>query len=1484
MNKFLLLLLLPIFVSFQLNAATYYLTTTNQNAAQTLANWNTTGTGGGTTHPSNFTTSGDIFIISTGQTANFAANPNFGSGVTLQINSGSTMNIGGNNTSFTMNGTVVFGSTNSTQVTMDGGGSGNTFTLSSGATLKTVNTNGIQGTNCSLPANASKKTVVLNTAANYELNGTSAQLTLGLPATVSILTINNAAGVTLSADVTVTTLNIGNVTSNSIFDDGGSQVTSTGTLNLTSGTFSLGGAASTTWPAFATRNISAGTTVEYGSAVAQTVSITPAYQNLTFSGAGTKTVASGTLSVGGNWSVTGGTAALNTNNSSVTVTGNITSGNITSGSGTISIGGSWTNSGTFTCGTGTVNFTGAAQTIPSLTYNILTLSGSGTKTAGGNLTAATLNNTVGDILDMIGFTLTATTINNGASTIKFNGASNGKAISTGTVEYYGATQTVATGTYSTLTLSASGTKTAGGNLTATTLNNLNSSVLDMAGNTLNVSGTITNTASTIKFNGTSNGKAISSGTVEYYGTTQTVATGTYSTLTLSASGTKTAGGNLTATTLNNLNGSVLDMVGNTLTVSGTTTNTASTIKFNGASNGLSVSTGTVEYYGTTQTVATGTYSTLTLSASGTKTAGGNLIAATLNNLNGSVLDMVGNTLTVSGTTTNTASTIKFNGASNGKAISTGTVEYYGATQTVATGTYSTLTLSASGTKTAGGNLIVATLNNLNGSVLDMVGNTLTVSGTTTNTASTIKFNGASNGKAISTGTVEYYGTTQTVATGTYAILTLSASGTKTAGGSLTVTTLNNLNGSVLDMAGNTLSVSGITTNTASTIKFNGASNGKAISTGTVEYYGIAQTVATGSYSALTLSGSGAKTTAGVTVTGILSMEGSATASAAPTYVGSAILQYKGSVAQVTGPEFPATAPSGVIIVNSNGVTLDAGKTISVLTIQSNGVFSDGGFAISPATTLNMNSGVYNCNVSLFPWTTANLTGGTVNYNYAGPQTLPAQTYSNLTVSGSGTKTLGGPITVNGALSINPGNSGATLDANSQIITIVGPGLAWNNPNNSFTYGTSTVKMQGTLAQSMVGSTFYNLEINNPAGVTLSTSDIITNQLKLTSGQLILNGNILTMNSGAVIAGNGGNALSNFNNSNSNYIVTGSGDYVRQNVASSDVIYPVGTASSFTPAILNNTGGTPDNYGVYVVTSTAHTADFAGVVDKQWTVQEESAGLSNLIMTFQWNAPSNEGTLFQPATTASVGIWGGVLGPNMDVVDNNLTIHGSNPRWVKMNQWQDMDFAGGNARTYAVGNNDALPVELSSFTSIVNGRNINLSWETKTEKNSNIFTIERTKVGNAELNWVSVGSVKAAVLSNSPKQYLYLDKNLQAGKYQYRLKMIDNDGSFAFSKIVEAEVTVPKNFELSQNYPNPFNPATKINYSLPNDSKVTLEVYNIIGERVAQLVNEAQSAGYYTVNFGTSYNSITSGVYIYKLTAVDNSGNNFSSIKKMMLLK
>jgi hypothetical protein len=93
---------------------------------------------------------------------------------------------------------------------------------------------------------------------------------------------------------------------------------------------------------------------------------------------------------------------------------------------------------------------------------------------------------------------------------------------------------------------------------------------------------------------------------------------------------------------------------------------------------------------------------------------------------------------------------------------------------------------------------------------------------------------------------------------------------------------------------------------------------------------------------------------------------------------------------------------------------------------------------------------------------------------------------------------------------------------------------------------------------------------------------------------------------------------------------------------------------------------------------------------------------------------------------------------------------------------------------------------------------------------------------------------------------------------------------------------PEHFSLSQNYPNPFNPQTSISYALPGDAHVRLSVYNVLGQKVAQLVDQLQTAGYKTVWWnGTDQrgDQVASGVYFYRLETEE-----FSQIRKMMLVK
>ena len=173
----------------------------------------------------------------------------------------------------------------------------------------------------------------------------------------------------------------------------------------------------------------------------------------------------------------------------------------------------------------------------------------------------------------------------------------------------------------------------------------------------------------------------------------------------------------------------------------------------------------------------------------------------------------------------------------------------------------------------------------------------------------------------------------------------------------------------------------------------------------------------------------------------------------------------------------------------------------------------------------------------------------------------------------------------------------------------------------------------------------------------------------------------------------------------------------------------------------------------------------------------------------------------------------------------------------------------------------LPVELSLFVAkLLPGGKIRLDWRTETEVNNYGFNVERER---EEENWNTLKFVEGHGNSNSPKEYSFLDNDITAaGKYTYRLKQIDNDGTFEYSKIIEIDVDAPLEFELSQNYPNPFNPSTTITFTLPVNEIVSLSVYNMLGEEIHILQNGFLEAGMYSYNYDAE--GIPSGVYFYKL--------------------
>ena len=189
-----------------------------------------------------------------------------------------------------------------------------------------------------------------------------------------------------------------------------------------------------------------------------------------------------------------------------------------------------------------------------------------------------------------------------------------------------------------------------------------------------------------------------------------------------------------------------------------------------------------------------------------------------------------------------------------------------------------------------------------------------------------------------------------------------------------------------------------------------------------------------------------------------------------------------------------------------------------------------------------------------------------------------------------------------------------------------------------------------------------------------------------------------------------------------------------------------------------------------------------------------------------------------------------------------------------------------------------PVELTSFTAAANNGNVTLNWATATETNNKGFEVQKSNGSEFQ----TIGFVQGNGTSTQQHSYSYTDNNVAQGNYSYRLRQVDFDGTSEYSPVVEVNVNTPAVFNLAQNYPNPFNPSTKINYSLKVDSKVTLQVFDILGQKVATLLNENIAAGNHNVTFDAS--KINSGVYLYRIEATGVDGSSFTSVKKMILTK
>ncbi|MEW6509859.1 MAG: T9SS type A sorting domain-containing protein [Bacteroidota bacterium] len=545
---------------------------------------------------------------------------------------------------------------------------------------------------------------------------------------------------------------------------------------------------------------------------------------------------------------------------------------------------------------------------------------------------------------------------------------------------------------------------------------------------------------------------------------------------------------------------------------------------------------------------------------------------------------------------------------------------------------------------------------------------------------------------------------------------------------------------------------------------------------------------------------------------------------------------------------------------ASGVTLDVSTNILHVFFDGD-VMNSGTLDASVGIVVVVFSGSQFVNNGTF------LTSSTPGYGYT-----PSVTYVNTTVSGSspqtyydlvvdGTMSPGGNLTVTRHLTIM---AGGVLNAGTGLTHTVGGN--WTN-GGGFNCGTSTVQFQGSALQDIGASTFYNVVVNNAAGVRLTGNlDIAAGgTLTLTSGNLTTGANTLTMNGtdpASLVLGS-----NSITGTVARAIAPGSTGTYRFFSANAYII-PGGTGNptSITATVFPNTN--PPNLGAG--------ADTNVIVKRYYRIDAVGMGPGfGYSIRLPYNQSEVRGneynyTLWENSGSGWVDV-GVASAP--DTAANFAEQNGL----TALSDWTLAE------------NTAALPIQLGSFQGAVVGTSadVRLTWTTVSEINNYGFYVQRSASAGGPFVTLPSSFVPGNGTTLSPQQYSWTDRSVAAGTHYYRLQQVDLDGSTSFSEAVKVIVATatgveeqarPERFALAQNYPNPFNPATTIRFSVATTGHATLVVYNILGNELATLfAGTAQAGREYTVTFNGD--GLANGAYFCRLTSGEK-----TELRKMILLK
>ena len=187
---------------------------------------------------------------------------------------------------------------------------------------------------------------------------------------------------------------------------------------------------------------------------------------------------------------------------------------------------------------------------------------------------------------------------------------------------------------------------------------------------------------------------------------------------------------------------------------------------------------------------------------------------------------------------------------------------------------------------------------------------------------------------------------------------------------------------------------------------------------------------------------------------------------------------------------------------------------------------------------------------------------------------------------------------------------------------------------------------------------------------------------------------------------------------------------------------------------------------------------------------------------------------------------------------------------------------------------AVPVELTNFSVRYSDEKVELSWVTATETNNYGFEIQRRDDSSS---FETIAFVSGSGTSTNRVTYNYVDNGFFSGRYYYRLKQIDYDGSFEYSSEVYVDIPKLNDFKLFQNYPNPFNPTTNIRYYVPSPGYLKIGLFDVLGNEIKTLLDKEVQSGSYELSVDGS--NLASGMYFVKMIVQGN-----QQIIKISLIK